>query len=222
MEDYYILRNIIKQGLDKGYMSSVIKDAEHQTIEIFEDQWRLSNGFSLGSTWDIILNKQFADVMWGEDAGEHLMNIVVVSNSDRISYLKKFVKEDSKEQVEEEEQEKVRHEPTDALMAAIMRANEHLRENSEGLFKDTCDNCYAWVEPVSKKISVTALNENDYIMLNAANKATGGNVYDYFRQNGKAAFGVCPDCGKSEMKHDQGCSIEKKTMDWLIGQNDGC
>lgn len=223
MEEYYILSNVIKQALDRGFMSSVIKDAENQTIEMFEDKWRLSSGFEIGSTWDIILNVEFAKVMWGEDYRNKLTELVVLSHSERIQYLKKSVDEEEGDNLQNKEEIKpIDLTEVDALMATIMRAKEYLREKSEGLFKDTCKLCYDRVSPVIKKESVTALNEDDYIKLNAGNKATNGAVFEYLRQNGKASFGKCPDCGQEGLNHDQGCSIEKKTINWLIGQNQGC
>jgi len=203
-------------------MKSVIKDASNQTLEMSDGQWILSGGFKIGSTWDIILNSDFAKVVWGEEAKEHLTNLVLMANSERINYLRQFIESPEEEQESEEDYVYVQEEPVDALMSTIQIANAHLKKNSIGLYEDSCDRCYKWTSKVMKKTTVTALTEEDYILLNAANKATAGAISEYLRQNGKSSFGRCPDYGKEELNHDQTCSIEKRTMDWLTRQNDGC
>lgn len=221
MEDFFVLQSIIRQGLENGYMGNLLSDPSIMSIENKDGNWILSDGTSLGSTWDIILNPEFAKVMWKDEHASVLTSLVLMSDYDRTSFLRDYVSRDevvepSVSVVEQEEK------PQDALMSFIMEGCGFLRDVSPGVFKESCETCYNWVKPIVSKTSVTELNETDIIMLNGANKASEGAVSKYLSHNGRQSFSKCPDCGQPDFNHTHGCSIESKVVDWLTKGNQGC
>lgn len=218
MENYYVLNNIIKQGFDNGYMKDLVKDASNKNLEMTNDRWMLG-GFDIGSTWSIIFNPDFAKIIWGDDYQSHMTNLVVMQNQDRINYLRQFVKSEEDKVVREKVETKA---PVDALMSAIQDSQKNLKETSMLLFNNVCNDCYNDVRESVSKASMTQLTESDHIKMNGTDMAMNGGLAKFLNQNGKASFTVCPDCGVDDFTHTEGCSIYKKTNDWLFSQNEGC
>ncbi|MEK6828872.1 MAG: hypothetical protein AABY15_02015 [Nanoarchaeota archaeon] len=195
--------------------NSVGKDLN---VNMHGGRWKTPSGFDLGSTWDIILSKNFAVCVWGDKAEENLQKMVIMNSSDRIDFLKEFVKEEKVEQMQEEVQEA----PADALTTTIRESLARIKEYSIGLYHDSCKDTHDKLKDVVAKKSVTELSEKDFIVLNAMDRVMIGNLSKYLNENGKASFTLCPECGIDDFTHTSMCSINIKTDDWLIDRNEGC
>lgn len=217
MEEFFLLKNIILQGLRSGYMNKSVGKTED--VDMYSGRWRTTKGVDLGSTWDIILSKDFANCLWKEKADEILQKLVIMNSPERIDLIKGFVIEES---IQEVEVESVEETPADGLTMAIRESLVRLKEYSLGLYKDSCNDTYEKLSGVVSKNSVTELKERDFVVLNAMNRVMTGNLINYLSQNGKKSFAMCPECGGVEFAHEPTCSINVKTDDWLLDRNEGC
>jgi len=222
MEDYFIIKNILIQALKAGYKKRET-DGEISSLDMHNGSWRLSSGVELGSSWDIILSKDFANIFWKNDASENLQKMVIMDSQERVDFLRAFVDEDKvKEVIEAIESGDLYEAPGDALMMSIRESLNRLKEYSIGLYKDSCQDTYDKLKNIVSKTSVTQLSEKDFIILNAMDRVMASGLSKYLSENGKSSFTICPECGCDDFTHTHGCSIEIKRSDWLINQNDGC
>ena len=222
MEEYFILKNIIGQGIELGYRSKLL-NGKFSSIELSEGKWILSDGTDLGSTWDIILSPSFAEVFWTSknlDYKEKLQEMVVMTSQDKIEFLKNYMVQE-KEQTSTPEEEAY-EEPVDALMRMIRKSLFKLKEYSEGTYRDNCDNNYKRLKKIFDKNSITELDMSDFIALNVSHGAMGEGFISYLNENHKSHYHKCPDCTMDNFKHDENCFVKAKVEDWLIEQNDGC
>ncbi len=222
MEEFFILKNIITQGLKSGYMKKQTL-GEIGGLGMHDGKWILSSGVEIGSTWDVILSRDFAQSMWGESGLEKLTKMVVMTSQERVEFLKEFVSEDRVVDVENSDKDGDLYEaPADALTMAVRDSLSRLKEYSFGLYKESCQNTYNNLKGVVTKNSVTELLEKDFIIMNAMDRAMAGGLSKYLNENSKSSFTICPECSVDDFIHRSGCSIDIKTTDWLINQNDGC
>jgi len=220
MEDFFVLKNIVTQGFKGGFMS--INNAKViDEINMVNGRWLLPDGADLGSSWDIILNPEFAEILWKDDYKTHLREMVLMSHMDRVNYLHQFVKEE-KEREEQESNVEFVVNYEDGLMDTIKVALLRIKEYSEGLYIETCNSTYENLYEISKKNSVTSLDEKEFLMMNAMESIMGGELAEYFKRAAKPSFSTCPECGFKDFKHEDGCSIERKSSNFLTAQNDGC
>ncbi len=222
MEDYFILKNILIQGLKAGYKKRET-GGDIFDIDMHNGNWKLSNGINLGSSWDIILSKDFANALWRENATTILQKMVIMDSQERLDFLKQFVDEDKvKEIIEAVESGDIYEAPADALMTTVRESLGRLKEYSIGLYKDSCQDTYNNLKDVVSKTSVTQLNSKDFIILNAMDRVMATGLSKHLSENGKSSFTICPECSCDNFTHTHGCSIDIKSGDWLIDQNDGC
>jgi len=219
MEDYFTLKNIIIQGLKLGYKEKEVK-GNISGLDMHNGNWRLSSGVELGSSWDIILSLDFASALWGVEGVLKLQDMVIMNSQDRLNYLKDYINKDAIEGVEDLV---VEYEtPSDGLMTVIRESLIRIKGYSSGLYKDSCQDTYDNLKNIVSKESVTQLNAKDFIILNATHQVMNDALVQYLIDNGRESFAICPECGCRGFNHTQGCSIEIKTRDWLMGQNEGC
>lgn len=222
MEDFFVIKNIIAQGLKSGYMNKQTL-GEIGGLGMHDGKWILSNGVEIGSTWDVILSKDFAQILWGDSGLENLTKMVVMNSQERVEFLKEFVDKDKVLDVEKSDEEGDLYEaPADSLTMAVRDSLSRLKEYSIGLYKESCQNTYNNLKDVVSKNSVTELLERDFIVMNAMDRAMAGGLSKYLNENSKSSFTICPECSVDDFTHMDGCSIEIKTTDWLISKNDGC
>ena len=219
MEDFFVLKNIVTQGFKGGFRS--INKKAVDGINMVNGRWLLADGVDLGSSWDIILNPDFAKILWKDDYKAHLMEMVLMSHIERVNYLHSFVKEESAKE-EQNTSSEFTVTSDDNLMNAIQQALLRVKGYSEGLYVETCNNTYENLLGITKKSSVTELNEKEFFMMNAMEGIMGGALADYFARISKPSFSTCPECGLKTFKHEEGCSIERKSSIFLTAQNDGC
>jgi hypothetical protein len=218
MEDFFVLKNIITQGFRGGFMS--IKSAKViKEMNMVNGRWLLADGADLGSSWDIILNPEFAEILWKDDYKTHLREMVLMSHIDRVNYLHQFVKED--EAPVGTKSDFIIDYP-DGLMDTIKESLLNINEYSEGLYVETCNSTYGNLLDISKKTSVTSLSERDFLMMNAMDNIMGGGLSQYFTRSSKPSFSTCPECGKKDFQHEEDCTMKRKSDNFLLSQNDGC
>lgn len=216
MEDFHTLKQVITKGLRDGYMSI---NADFSAINMINGKWVLPDGIEIGSTWDIILNPRFANIFWKENFEQHLVKMVVMNSEDRIEYLQQFVEEES---VVVDESEVAKFSADDSLMETVKFALQRLESYSKGVYVDSCNHSYKKLKPIIEKDSVTELSENDFLIMNSSDRTMGANFSTYLNNMGKYSFTICPECGFDNFTHVEGCSIVRKSGDYLINQNDGC
>lgn len=222
MEDYFILKNILLQGLKAGYRKKET-GGDINELDMHNGSWRLSGGIDLGSSWDIILSKDFANIFWRDEASTNLQQLVIMDSQDRIDFLRGFVDEGKvKDVVEAVESGDIYEAPGDALMMSVRESLNRLKEYSIGLYKDSCQNTYDNLKNIVSKTSVTQLSGKDFVILNAMDRVMASGLSKHLNENVKSSFTICPECGCDDFTHTHGCSIEIKSGDWLIEQNDGC
>jgi len=219
MEDLHTVKNIIIQGFKGGYMS-INNPKIIGGITMVNGKWHLPDGVEIGSTWDIILNPEFAKVVWPEDYQKHLMAMVIMSDGDRVEYLHSFFVEEKYVTPTSEAPEFVVS--NDSLMSSIQNSLENLKEYSDSLFVETCNSTYERLKGVVSKTSVTELQEIDFIVMNSMDRVLRGGLSGYLNNYAKPSFTVCPECGVDDFTHVEGCSIDRKGGDYLISLNDGC
>jgi hypothetical protein len=218
MEDFFVLNNIVTQGFKGGFMS--INKKAVDGINMVNGRWLLADGAELGSSWDIILNPDFAKIIWKDDYKIHLTEMVLMSHIERVNYLHSFVKEEEKSEQKTSSEFIVTSE--DGLMNTIQQSLLRVKEYSEGLYIETCNSTYENLFLITNKTSVTELNEKDFLIMNSMESIMGGALAEYFARIAKPSFSVCPECGTKGFKHEEGCSIERKSNVFLTAQNDGC
>lgn len=223
MEDFFIIKNIIIQGLKSGYIKN-LSAADISSLDMYDGKWRLSNGTDLGSTWDIILSKDFSKHMWGSEGDNKIQQMVIMSSQDRLNFLKEFVVENKVHEIAEAEAKstEIYEAPVNGLMTAVRESMSRLKEYSIDLYKESCQDTYDKLVGIVYKNSITELRANDFIILNAMDRVMAAKLSAYLNENGKSSFTICPECSVDDFTHVQGCSIDIKTGDWLIGQNEGC
>jgi len=215
---YYILHTIIAQGLIKGY-KGFESDGEFE-VELSGGRWILPDGKELGSSWDVILNPEFSDLLWGVESKKVLQDIVLLTEDERVEYLSTFVSfEDDNEPPEQETEDYL---VKDALMVTIIKSQEQTKSVSMQLFRYNCEGIHNSLKNIVHKSSVTELTMEDFIELNVQEKNMDSKLSGYLSENGKASFTVCPECGANDFVHVEGCSIYQRVEDDFIDEDDAC
>jgi hypothetical protein len=192
---YYILHTIIAQGLVMGY-KGFESNGEFE-FELSDGRWILSDGKDLGSSWDIILNPEFSNLLWGEKSRMLLQEMVLLSEDERVEYLSKFVnfEDESEQPIQEDDDFLVK----DALMNTIMKSQELTKSASMQMFRYNCESMYNSLKDIVHKSSVTELKMEDFVELNVQNQNMESKLSGYLNENGKASFTVCPECGVEDL-----------------------
>jgi hypothetical protein len=221
-EDFYTLKNIIVKGLQKGFGPIRDKDIIN-SADLVEGNWVLSNGKNLGSTWDIILSPKFAEVFWGESYTEQLTKLVVMPSTERMEYIKQFVDTELDTSISDNPQDAFVVSNENLLMKILQESLIRLKEYSEPLYVESCNDTYNELQELDKKKSVTELSGNDFIYMNAMNRIMSFyGLAKYLNETGRGSFTLCPECGEIDFNHLRTCSITSQANTYLIDQNEGC
>lgn len=216
MEEYSTIKKVIIKGLRNGYMSF---ESSLSNLDMVNGIWTIPDEKEIGSTWDIILSSDFAKAFWEEGHQEHLMKMVVMNSEERIQYLNQFIDDDI---IIEEPEEEVEEKIENGLMGIIQVSLQRIKEYSHDLYKESCEDTFQNLKPIIEKNSVTELKELDFLVMNSSNRVMSNALYNYLRDIGKESFTLCPECGQTGYNHETGCSINRRSDDYLIGLNDGC
>jgi hypothetical protein len=221
MEDSYVINKTILEAIKKGYKSEH-SSSEDFFIDVNNGKWIMSDGYVLGSTWDVILSPEFAKILWEENYQEVLKELVVREEEERIIFLRNLLPNEESTFIDEQDLDDIKLSSSSTLMQMIIESNEHLKSTSISIFRAVCEEQYNSLNIIVNKNSITELVYDDFLKLNWYNKMNDGALNNYLIDNNKKSFTICPECGSSEFNHEESCSIVYKSEFLDDQEGDGC